>query len=87
MHKRFATVREYIDEHLADHLTLDTLSGIAHYSKFHFHRQFGALFGMSVHRYVLLSRMKRGDTCRPLRPSAAHRLRRSSRTVGALAVR
>jgi AraC family transcriptional regulator len=55
---RMQRVLEYIDQHLHDDLNLETLSRIAAYSKYHFHRQFTATFGLSVHRYILLARMK-----------------------------
>ena len=42
-------------------LDLDTVSGVAAFSKFHFHRQFTATFGLSVHRYVQLARLKRAS--------------------------
>ena len=54
-------VLDHIDRHLDDSLDLDVLSGIAAFSKFHFHRQFTATFGLSVHRYVQLVRMKRAS--------------------------
>ena len=60
-HARMHKVLEHIDQHLDDPLDLDTLSGVAAYSKFHFHRQFSATFGLTVHRYVLLARMKRAS--------------------------
>lgn len=60
-HARFRRVLEYIDAHLDDALTVDQLSGVAAFSKFHFHRQFSALFGMGVYRYVQLSRLKRAS--------------------------
>ncbi|PHR92296.1 MAG: AraC family transcriptional regulator [Robiginitomaculum sp.] len=59
IHIRFQRVFAYIDAHMNDELDLDTLSRVAAYSKFHFHRQFVALFGMSVSRYVLLKRLNR----------------------------
>ena len=68
MHQRFAAVLAHIDAHPSDDLALEALSAIAHYSKYHFHRQFGALYGMSVHRYVLLSRMQRGSWLLAFRP-------------------
>ena len=40
---------------------LNVLSGVAAFSKFHFRRQFTATFGLSVHRYVQLARMKRAS--------------------------
>ncbi|RWQ48710.1 MAG: helix-turn-helix domain-containing protein [Mesorhizobium sp.] len=52
-------VLSYIDRHLEDDLGLDTLSAVAALSKYHFHRQFRGYFGISVHRYVQLVRMKR----------------------------
>ncbi|RWQ01185.1 AraC family transcriptional regulator [Mesorhizobium sp.] len=52
-------VLSYIDRHLEDDLGLDTLRAVAALSKYHFHRQFRGYFGISVHRYVQLVRMKR----------------------------
>ena len=37
------------------------LSNVAAFSPFHFHRQFTATFGVPVHRYVQLARMKRAS--------------------------
>jgi hypothetical protein len=34
---------------------------VAAFSKFHFHRQFTATFGLSVHRYVQLALLKRAS--------------------------
>lgn len=55
---RLLRVLDHIDAHLDQDLDLDTLSRIAAFSKFHFHRQFIATFDVSVHRYVQLARMK-----------------------------
>ncbi|MDB5506405.1 MAG: ygiV [Devosia sp.] len=55
---RLIRVLDYIDAHLDQALGLDTLSHVAAFSKFHFHRQFVATFEVSVHRYVQLARMK-----------------------------
>ncbi len=52
---------DHIDQHLEDPLDLEAISAVAAFSKFHFHRQFAATFGLSVHRYVQLSRMKRAS--------------------------
>jgi AraC family transcriptional regulator len=54
-------VLDHIDRHLDDDLDLETVSAVAAFSKFHFHRQFTATFGLSVHRYVQLARMKRAS--------------------------
>lgn len=51
----------YIDANLGDELTLDVLAGVAAFSKFHFHRQFAALFGLSVFEVVHLTRLKRAS--------------------------
>jgi AraC family transcriptional regulator len=58
---RFRKVFDYIDSHLDEPLNVETLSGIAAFSKFHFHRQFTALFSMSVHSYIQLCRLKRAS--------------------------
>ena len=58
---RMRRVLDHIDRHLDADLDLDSLSGVAAFSKFHFHRQFMATFGLSVHRYVQLARMKRAS--------------------------
>jgi AraC family transcriptional regulator len=60
-HARMRRVLDHIDRHLDDDLDLDVVSGVAAFSKFHFHRQFTATFGLSVHRYVQLARMKRAS--------------------------
>lgn len=58
---RMRRVLDYVDRHLDGDLDLETVSGVAAFSKFHFHRQFTATFGLSVHRYVQLARMKRAS--------------------------
>ena len=60
-HARMQRVLDHIDRHLDDDLDLDALSSVAAYSKYHFHRQFTATFGLSVHRYIQLARMKRAS--------------------------
>ncbi|MCQ4272059.1 AraC family transcriptional regulator [Pseudomonas kuykendallii] len=62
--KRFDAVLAYIDDYLEGDLSLKTLSEVAHFSAFHFHRQFTAHVGVPVARYVQLMRLRR----------AAHRL-------------
>lgn len=60
-HARMQRVLDHIDRHLDDDLDLDALSSVAAYSKYHFHWQFTATFGLSVHRYIQLARMKRAS--------------------------
>ncbi|WP_409261333.1 GyrI-like domain-containing protein [Pseudomonas putida] len=66
--KRFDAVLAYIDGHLEGDLSVNTLSEVAHFSAFHFHRQFTAYVGVPVARYVQLMRLRR----------AAHRLASAS---------
>ena len=58
---RMQRALDYIDRHLEDDLDLDAVSRAAAFSKFHFHRQFTAIFGLSVQRYIQLARMKRAS--------------------------
>lgn len=58
---RMQRVLDHIDQHLDGDLDLESVSRVAAFSKFHFHRQFMATFGLSVHRYVQLARMKRAS--------------------------
>lgn len=70
-HARMQRVLRHIEQHLDDPLDLDALSDIAAFSKFHFHRQFTALFGISPHRYVQLARLKRASFRLAFRSSEA----------------
>ena len=56
---RFNAVFDYIDKHLEEELTLEQLSQVACFSKYHFHRQFSDYTGISVFKYVQLVRLKR----------------------------
>lgn len=58
---RMLRVLDHIDRNPDADLSLDRLSAVAAFSKYHFHRQFSALSGMSVHRYVQLVRMQRAS--------------------------
>ena len=60
-HARMRRVLDHIDRHLDGDLDLEAVSGVAAFSKFHFHRQFKAIFGVSLHRYVQLARMRRAS--------------------------
>ena len=59
--ERINRVRGYIHRNLDEALTLDTLSGVASFSKYHFHRVFSAYTGVSVNRFVQLARLKRAS--------------------------
>lgn len=58
---RFNRVFDYIDKHLNEDLSVDTLSRVANFSKFHFHRQFSSYAGVNVYRYIQLMRLKRAS--------------------------
>lgn len=55
--RRFRRVLVYIERHLDAELSLEVLSTVASSSAFHFHRQFTALVGVSVSKYVHLRRL------------------------------
>lgn len=60
-HDRYHRVFEYIDQHLDEALNVERLSQVACLSKYHFHRQFSALYGISVGAYITLLRLKRAS--------------------------
>ncbi|WP_186068169.1 AraC family transcriptional regulator [Burkholderia gladioli] len=62
--KRFDAVLTYIEMNIDGDLSVEALSRIANFSKFHFHRQFAAYVGVPVSRFVQLMRLRK----------AAHRL-------------
>ncbi len=49
---RMHRVTAYIDQHLDQHLDLQALAGIAHFSPFHFHRLFSAMMGETLGAYL-----------------------------------
>jgi len=70
-HLRFRRVLDHVDGHLDGDLSLETLARVASWSPSHFHRRFAALTGMTVHRYVQLSRFKRAAWQAAFRPHAS----------------
>ena len=59
--ERFNRLCEFIYNHLDDDLSIEKLSKIAHFSKYHFHRQFSAYMGISVFKFTQLLRLKRAS--------------------------
>ncbi len=59
--ERLHRVCDYIYQHLDDDLSLEQLSQVAHFSKYHFHRQFSEYTGISVSRFIQLMRLKRAS--------------------------
>ncbi|HET7775105.1 MAG TPA: AraC family transcriptional regulator [Azospira sp.] len=58
---RFDRVLAHIEAHLQEPLTVEQLSQVANFSRFHFHRQFAETIGTSVARYILLLRLRRAS--------------------------
>lgn len=58
---RFHQLLNFIDSNLDESLTVDTLSEVACLSKYHFHRQFSAFFGITAFSYIKQARMKRAS--------------------------
>lgn len=59
--QRFSRVLDFIDRHLDEPLSGERLSRVAHFSKFHFQRQFLNYVGISPSRYVQLARLRRAS--------------------------
>ena len=59
--ERFARVLAHIESHVDGALSLDELSDVAAFSRFHFQRQFAGFLGMGAFRYVQFMRMRRAS--------------------------
>jgi AraC family transcriptional regulator len=59
--ERFERVFDYIERHLDEPLSVERLSRVANFSKFHFHRQFSQYAGINLFRYIQLLRLKRAS--------------------------
>lgn len=57
----FNRVLDYIDQHLDEDLSVERLSRVANFSKYHFHRQFSGYTGVGVARYIQLMRLRRAS--------------------------
>lgn len=57
--QRIGKVIDFIGENLDQELSLDDLSAIACFSKYHFHRIFSAYTGLSLQHYIRWLRLKR----------------------------
>jgi AraC family transcriptional regulator len=66
--ERIARVLRYIGTHLDGDLSADTLSRVAGFSKYHFHRQFREITGVSVGKLIGLLRLKRASLKLALSP-------------------
>lgn len=59
--ERISRVCEYIHQNLNDELTLEIMSDVAAFSKYHFHRVFSVYTGMTVTKFIQLARLKRAS--------------------------
>jgi AraC family transcriptional regulator len=59
--QRFSRVLDFVDRHLDEPLSAARLSRVAHFSKFHFLRQFTHYVGVTPNRYVQLARLRRAS--------------------------
>jgi AraC family transcriptional regulator len=59
--QRFSRVLDFIDRHLDEPLSGERLCRVAHFSKFHFQRQFSNYVGTTPNRYVQLARLRRAS--------------------------
>ena len=57
--ERLATVREWIEAHCAEEISLDRLAAVAHLNKFTLSREFSARYGMPPSRAVAQARIGR----------------------------
>ena len=56
------TVANYIEEHVADQISLSTLAQLARLSPYHFSRAFKQTFGMPPHRFHTHRRIERAKS-------------------------
>ena len=50
--KNIIEVIDYIETHLQEKLDLETVAKAVHYSKYHLHRMFTGMVGLTIHDYV-----------------------------------
>lgn len=58
-HPMVEAVEAYVEEHIADAISLEQLADQVHMSKYHFLRKFKELTGVTVHAYVMDKRLLR----------------------------
>ncbi len=58
---RMNDVVDYISANLDQKLTVDQLSDIANFSRFHFHRQFSTFMGISIYKFIQGLRLKKAS--------------------------
>lgn len=56
---RINSVIDYIENHLSEPLTLEELANVANFSRFHFHRIFGAFLGETLSQFIWRLRLEK----------------------------
>ena len=59
LHRRLHIARDFMEAHVGEKVSLDTIATTACLSVHHFKREFKSLFGESPHRYLSLKRMEK----------------------------
>lgn len=59
--EKYNSICDYINKNFADDLTLDNMSHMAGFSKYHFERLFKQFTGMSFYKYLSLSRISNAE--------------------------
>lgn len=59
--QRFGQVFDHIERHLDEVLDVERLSRVAHFSRFHFHRQFSLYAGIGIAAYVRMVRLRQAS--------------------------
>ncbi len=68
---RINRVIDHIEAHLADDLRLDELARVASFSRFHFHRLFGALVGETLNQFIQRLRVEKAASLLVANPQVA----------------
>lgn len=56
-HERIMKAIDYMETHLSEHLNLDEVAAAVHYSKYHLHRMFSKMTGLTIHEYIQRRRL------------------------------
>ncbi len=68
---RVNRVIDHIERHLAEPLNLEALAGIANFSRYHFHRIFGAMVGETLHQFIQRLRVERAANMLVVNPDTS----------------
>jgi len=68
---RINRVIDYIEENLAEKMTLEELAGVANFSKYHFHRIFYAFLGETLFQFIQRLRLQKSKELIAIRENAS----------------